>query len=138
MRPSFGGDVTSPPLAVRNHDGRLELFAIGSNGALYHRWETSPGGGWSGWHSLGGDSTSFFPSNDADGSIVVFARGIKGPLYRIDQKSPDGSWGSWVSMSSHMKGTPAADRNHDGRLEVFYRSTSDAVDHHWEGGVNTW
>ena len=35
-------------------DGRLEIFARGTDYALWHNWQVSPGGSWSGWNSLGG------------------------------------------------------------------------------------
>jgi hypothetical protein len=38
----------------QNADGRLEVFACGGNGGLWHIWQTTPGGGWSSWASLGG------------------------------------------------------------------------------------
>src|SRR4051812_40942361 len=42
--------------AERNADGRISLFAIGGDGALYGRYQTAPGGGWNpdGWSSFGG------------------------------------------------------------------------------------
>lgn len=42
--------TTTPSVAV-NSDGRLEIFARGSDGACWHNWQTSPGGAWSGWAS---------------------------------------------------------------------------------------
>ena len=42
-------------LAVaQNADGRLEVFARGTDKALWHIWQTAPNNGWSGWASLGG------------------------------------------------------------------------------------
>jgi hypothetical protein len=38
----------------QNADGRIEVFARGGNGALWHIWQTAPNNGWSGWASLGG------------------------------------------------------------------------------------
>jgi hypothetical protein len=41
-------------LAV-NSDGRLEVFALGLDGALWHIWQDAAHAGpWSGWASLGG------------------------------------------------------------------------------------
>ena len=34
------------PCVARTSDGRLELFAIGHTGYLYHNYQTSPGGAW--------------------------------------------------------------------------------------------
>lgn len=38
----------------RNADGRMEVFACGTDNALWHIWQTAPDNGWSGWASLGG------------------------------------------------------------------------------------
>jgi hypothetical protein len=32
---------------------RLELFAVGTDGQLYHIWQTAVNNGWSSWHSHG-------------------------------------------------------------------------------------
>ena len=42
------------PICGRNADGRLEVFARGTDNALWHIWQTAPNNGWSGWASLGG------------------------------------------------------------------------------------
>ena len=41
---SLGGGIVGNPAAIMNNDGRLEVFAIGSDGELNHIWQTSPGG----------------------------------------------------------------------------------------------
>jgi hypothetical protein len=38
---------------VANADGRLEAFAVDIDGVLFHKWQTAPSNGWSGWQSLG-------------------------------------------------------------------------------------
>jgi 2-iminobutanoate/2-iminopropanoate deaminase len=37
----------------RNADGRLEIFGVGDNNALWQKWQVAPNGGWSGWKTLG-------------------------------------------------------------------------------------
>src|SRR5260370_41487460 len=52
---SMGGAVLPDAFTVAtNADGRLEIIALGTDNTVYHIWETSPGGGWSEWESLGG------------------------------------------------------------------------------------
>ncbi|MEW2401774.1 hypothetical protein [Streptomyces sp. NPDC046862] len=51
---SLGGLITMAPTVFRNADGRLEVFARGTDGALWHTWQTRPNGGWGGWATLGG------------------------------------------------------------------------------------
>lgn len=41
------GTVSSVP-AETNADGRIELFAVGLRGEVYHRWQRTPGGTWTG------------------------------------------------------------------------------------------
>jgi hypothetical protein len=51
---SLGGEPFHAPLVGRNEDGRLEIFVEGrtstnpaSASGVWHRWQTTPGGGWS-------------------------------------------------------------------------------------------
>lgn len=38
-----------------NSDGRLEVFGVDTDRAVWHKWQTVPHAGpWSGWNSLGG------------------------------------------------------------------------------------
>ena len=136
---SLGGEATSDVTATLNEDGRIEVFVRGTDGALWHRWEESPDGAWSGWTSLDGGVHSPFAANDADGRIEVFVRGDgAGALYRIAQKAPNSTWTGWTGMGGELSGRPAAARNKDGRLEVFFRATDGSVHHSWEGAPETW
>ncbi|HEV8715167.1 MAG TPA: hypothetical protein VGX03_20345 [Candidatus Binatia bacterium] len=49
----------SAPNVLRNTDGRLEVFAKGSDGGLWHNWETAPMGAWAGWSAFGGGVMGF-------------------------------------------------------------------------------
>jgi len=42
----LGGQLASESGIGINADGRLEAFIWGSDGALYHRWQPTPGGTW--------------------------------------------------------------------------------------------
>ena len=46
--PPQAGLVGSPALAC-SPDGRLELFVVGTDGALWHKWQTALNNGWSRW-----------------------------------------------------------------------------------------
>jgi len=50
---SLGGWIDELTVG-QNADGRMEVFARGSDHALWHNWQTAPNSGWSGWASLGG------------------------------------------------------------------------------------
>src|SRR6266480_8019782 len=49
----------APDVRVRSHvvgtnaDGRQEIFAIGDNGAIWHKWQVFPNAGWSQWATMG-------------------------------------------------------------------------------------
>lgn len=136
---SLGGKSTSNPTVARNADGRLEVFVRGTNGALYHQWEKSVNGAWSGWASLGGGVHRPFVAADADGRLEVFVRGDDaGALHRISQSGPNAGWGSWIKMGGAMAGGASAARNEDGRLEVFVRATDGSVQHAWESAPHKW
>ena len=132
----LGGKLTTEPVVGTNKDGRLEAFARGTDNALWHCWQMTPGGTWSGWASRGGVITSV-PSvvSNADGRLEVFARGSDGALWHIWQTTPNGSWGGWASLGGVITSDPSATRNADGRVEVFARGTDGGLWHIWQKGV---
>jgi hypothetical protein len=49
-----GGGVRGAAVGLgRSGDGRLELFAVGRDGSLWHKWQTRASNGWSAWTSHG-------------------------------------------------------------------------------------
>jgi hypothetical protein len=82
-----------------NREQRLEVFARGTDKALWHGWHTSPANGWSGWYSLGGMLTSNpTVARNPDGRLEVFVRGTNGALYHMWQVAPNFTWTSWSSL----------------------------------------
>lgn len=132
----LGGKLTTEPVLGSNKDGRLEAFARGTDNALWHCWQTSPGGSWSGWASLGGVITST-PSvvANADGRLEVFARGTDGALWHLWQTAPNSGWTGWASLGGVITSDPSAGRNLDGRVEVFARGTDGGLWHIWQKGA---
>lgn len=135
---SLGGNLTSPPAAARNQDGRLEVFGRGGDGALWHAWETAPGAAFSGWSSLGGVVYDPTVGADKSGRLEVFVRGSDGKLYRIRQTAPNSGWEDWVGMGGEMQGGAGVANNADGRLEVFIQAPDGSVGHAWESSPGTW
>lgn len=103
---------------LRNSDGRLEDFAIGSGNALFHRWQLSPGGNWSGWASLGGWVTSIDGARNADGRLEVFARGGGNAVYNIWQVSAGGGWSGWGGLGGVLTDGPYVSVLSNGALSV--------------------
>ncbi len=88
------------PIAIENADGRIEVFVRGTDAQLWHIWQTSPNGNWSGWASLGGYMLSTpVAVRNADGRLEVFATSYLngGPLAHIWQTSPNGPWSGWAA-----------------------------------------
>jgi hypothetical protein len=80
-------------MAAINQDGRLEVFARGAaDGAFWHIVQSTPGGSWSAWSSLGGS-----PADEAsvtlapDGCLNVFVRTLSTSLGYIEQPI-SGQW----------------------------------------------
>lgn len=133
----LGGDMTfnGTPTVVRNHFKKLELFARGRDGALWHRWQNDPNVGsaqqWSPWSSLGGviinDPTLAL---NHDERIEVFAVGSDNRVYHIWQRWFDAfgaPWSGWEPIGSRrFTGRVAAERDGSGRLWAYARSRDDA------------
>ncbi|MEU2064782.1 matrixin family metalloprotease [Streptomyces sp. NPDC013455] len=138
---SLGGGLTHPVTAP-NADGRLEVFARGLDGALWHIWQTAPNNGWSGWASLGGGIQGApCVGRNADGRLEAFARGLDGALWHKWQTAPDTGWSEWNSLGGGLT-LPVAAGNADRRLEVFVRGLDGALWHIWQtapnGGWSGW
>jgi acylphosphatase len=120
-----------------NEDGRLEVFGVGADSALWHIWQTAPNGAWSDWGTLGGILTSEpeVIRND-DGRLEAFARGTDDALWHIWQTAPNGAWSGWSSLGGIITSDPTIARNADGRLEAFARGTDDALWHIWQTAPN--
>jgi len=112
-----------------NRDGGLEVFTTGTDRGVWHRWWT--GGGWSGWHSLGGS----FPSrpvaaSNQDGRQVVFVRGGSDEVRSNWQEIANANqWSGWKYQGGILRSNPVVGRNLDGRLDVFFYGQDGALLH---------
>jgi hypothetical protein len=128
-------------------DGRLELFAV--NGGVpsdpsdppqydvWHRWQKTPNGSWSGWLSHGQATNaaqiSLILAMNKNDRLDLFARidsnaapQLQVEAWQLRQKAPNGSWSSWQMVAIPDYPDPLKDygfeaigRNEDGRLEAF-------------------
>jgi acylphosphatase len=86
-----------------NKDGRVEVLAQGTHGALWHAWQTTPGGSWSDAADLGGSFTGQVSvATNADGRLEAFARGTDGALWHDWQTTPGGSWNGVASLGGGL------------------------------------
>lgn len=135
-----GGMFQASRRVASNADGRLELFARAPDDAVWHDWQTSANGTWSGWNQLGGTTTSNpVVSADADGRLEVFVI-AGGHLYHTFQLTGGGWYDGWVDEGDgNLVGEPALMMNTNGSLEVFARNSAGALEHKWQTAANgTW
>ena len=96
---SLGGILESPPRVVAWGPNRLDIFARGTDSALWHRcWN---GSAWVGWESLGGIITSS-PEVVSWGTnrLDIFALGTDHALWH---RWWNGSaWGGWESLGGTL------------------------------------
>ena len=147
-------DAGPPVLSVgsriavgENQGSRLEIFVETWDCSVWHNWQLSPNGTWSGWAPLGsgsscsGTSVPFPPpdfgpavARNPDGRLEVFAPGGNGNTYHAWQ-SAGGAWSGWYNLggSNVSLGSVTVGQNLDGRLEGFAVSASNgAMYHDWQ------
>lgn len=144
------GNVTfkSDPVLAANADGRLEVFAIGSDGGLWHAWQPRKNdNAWSEWFSFGHPPGVVFEGGWGNGTPVtrepriavamvdgrLHAFVANNQIWEIAQVVPNANWGSWQPLNTApilpRFGSVWAGQNQDGRLEVFFANRANpAVD----------
>lgn len=137
------GEAIGGSRVGQNADGRLEVFVIGTDSAVWHNWQVSAGGAWSGWASLGGIVTSQpVVYSNFDSRLEIFARGTDSAIWHNWQVAPNDGWSGWNSLGGILMDEPAVASNWDGRLEIFGIGSDSAVYHNWQttpnGGWSGW
>jgi len=89
---------------ARNQDGRLEVFAIGSNEQIYYNYQTAANSpSFAGWLFYGGTAIKDLAAGrHPNGRLGLYALGSDGYVYRREQTSPGAGWDEW----QYMPGTP--------------------------------
>src|SRR5437588_461128 len=137
----------SRPSVARNSDGRLEVFALDSVGALWHIQQTTPGMNWNSWASLGiAPNTNVLPDfvveRNADGRLEIFALDSAGALWHTWQTSPGDGWIQWCPLGRTEGGATkvlAGTQNAAVRLEAFAAADGRSLWHIWQAAPNcTW
>jgi hypothetical protein len=126
-----GPAMTSSPYSA----GLLDVFAVDTNGTL---WHTSISGSGNAWDSLGGASTASPAAVSWSSSyfrIDVFVRGSGGGVW---WKYYDNGWSGWIPLGGQVAaGTgPAVASWSEGRLDVFVEGTNGALWHKWYTGTS--
>lgn len=119
-----------------NRDGRLELVATSIDEAgphaVWHAWQTTPSGSWTGWHLLGrpGEPAGYDPPaviRTGDGCLDVVLITSEAQVWHRRQTEPNNGWSRWQSLgrpAGHIPhgdagAAPALAVNAAGRLEIF-------------------
>lgn len=107
-----------------NEDERLELFALGHDNQIYHKYQLTAED-WSNWANLGGLYIRGGPSvvRNADGRLQLFVRGMDRAIWHKAQVHPNGgTWSTWSCLGAPKKGlksSPVSVLNSEGYLHVF-------------------
>jgi repeat uncharacterized protein DUF346 len=131
---SLGGLVNFDFAAAAWGPDRLDVFGVGPDSALYHRWWD---GSWHAWELLGGKLTSG-PAAVSWGPnrIDVVARGGDNAVWH---KWFDGAWHNWESLGGQASSPPAIASWAPGRLDVFVAGTDKRLYHkYFDGGWHDW
>lgn len=125
------------PVVGRNANGQLEIFLLGTDGALYHVQTTSNGA--DGWKPAvkfgGGGARDVTMTTTPDGRHTVFHTNTAAQAWLIQQTSPNGSWSAFTNPAGGVTGplavAPAKNSaligtftSPDGTLFSFQQSTS--------------
>jgi Astacin (Peptidase family M12A) len=98
----LGARILGTPAVGRNADGRLEVIAVDTGASLGHIWQYGPSGGFSGWASYGGTTSTRRPdvTPNLDGRLEVFTAGVNDRvLYHAWQVAPSSGWSGWAPFN---------------------------------------
>jgi acylphosphatase len=133
----------------RAADGRIEIFVQGSDGHVWHLWQTAPNGDWSEWEDLStyrrlGVGAVGEPGGGraADGRIEIFVQSSDGHVWHLWQTAPNGDWSEWEDLSTYRRlgvgavGEPGVGSAADGRIEIFVQGSDSHVLRLWQTAPN--
>jgi hypothetical protein len=110
--------------SARNADGSQQVFAVGTDGAVWVRTQAA-GGGWGYWTSLGGVSKGLAVTENSAGWQDVFVVGSDGAVWARGETAP-GVWTGWTSLGGAVRSLTAG-RDAGGAAEVFAVGTDNAL-----------
>jgi hypothetical protein len=150
---ALNSGVTAVPgelTVVKNLDGRLEVFASGSDGNVYDDYQPSPGAGpWSGWFSMEGPGLSDLQAaNNSDGGLSLFGLDSTSNLWCDSEIAPGIGWSGWNELGGPNNGPLepgyVVAQNLTGTVEIFGTDTNANVWHSYQTtgnaswGWSTW
>jgi len=123
------------PAAVSWGPNRIDCFARGMNGHMWHKWWN--GTAWSGWEDLGGILTAGpAAASWAANRLDCFAKGGDNALWSrwVDTSvvhNHAGTWSGWHQLGGVFDDEPGAVSWATGRIDVFVRGTDNHMWHRW-------
>lgn len=106
--------------------GRIDAFAVGLDGAVWHR--AYNGAAWQPWESVGGKATSDPAAVSPSANRVdFFVRGADGALWHRWWNST--AWSSWENLGGRLGSGPDVASWASNRLDVFAEGTDGALWH---------
>lgn len=115
LREPPGGPPTSAfhgaarPAITANADGRFEVAAIGTDGAVWHARQTVSNGDWSDWKSLEtppGEGAVDAPpalARNKDGRLELFMVDRASAVWRRRQEVGGDRWSAWYSLQKPVR-----------------------------------
>ncbi len=118
----------------KSANGRMHLFAIGGDNAIYERHEESPGGNWSAWTTLyGGAFKDIFSSLSNSGRVTVFGLHTDVAVDHVWENEPgSGSWSNWMTLGGDVLQSVKSIKRNDGRMVVFAIGGDGKVYYRWQ------
>jgi hypothetical protein len=94
-------NVVGTPTAASNQDARVEVFARGTDGAIWHRWMDGTFNWPTGWALLGmrGNDMPTLVRND-DGTLALYTVATDGTVFHIWQQRANNGWGTWETLGN--------------------------------------
>lgn len=145
-----GAELYGPVTAACSGDGRIEVFAIDSNGSMWNVRQTAPSSAYSGWNAYGNPGVALTDrpalARSADGRLELFVLGQDGRLYHQWETAVGTfSWSGWNSFDATTAPDfgftfgPVVAPSADGRLELFLTAGDRNVYHAWQTSAsNGW
>ncbi|WP_328993285.1 hypothetical protein OG394_03125 [Kribbella sp. NBC_01245] len=136
----FGASPAGRPVASRQPDGRVVLFARAADGSIWFNLQSAPNGGFPGWSQMAGSGQLPAVGEPVvgrmqDGRLVVAIRRNDAPGSRVYvnvQQAANGSFGSsWQDLGASPAGQPVFGTNEDGSLVLFAHAAKESGGQIW-------
>ncbi|PKV84319.1 hypothetical protein [Streptomyces sp. TLI_146] len=116
---SLGGIIGHAPTIDSEKPGQLNMFAIGKDLGMHHRWYVN--NQWSWWEPLSGDSFAWGPTSCSwgPGRQDVFCPRSYSYRNSVWHKWYDNGWSGWENLGGSTAIRPAACSWGPGRIDLF-------------------